>query len=73
MIDHVLELMIKHTFSGSAFRVLGKNHLVEVVILDVRMPGMDGIETLGEIKKHHPLIISFGGVSYARRPRRQYL
>jgi DNA-binding NtrC family response regulator len=31
-------------------------HPVDVVILDVRMPGMDGIETLREIKSRHPLI-----------------
>lgn len=29
---------------------------IEVVILDVKMPGMDGIETLAEIKKFHPLV-----------------
>jgi DNA-binding NtrC family response regulator len=29
---------------------------IEVVILDVKMPGMDGIETLAEIKKSHPLV-----------------
>jgi len=28
----------------------------EVVILDVKMPGMDGIETLEEIKRKYPLI-----------------
>ena len=29
---------------------------VDVVILDVKMPGMDGIETLRMIKSRHPLI-----------------
>ncbi len=29
---------------------------IEVVILDVKMPGMDGIETLAEIKKARPLV-----------------
>ena len=29
---------------------------VDVVVLDVKMPGMDGIQTLREIKKRSPLI-----------------
>ncbi len=29
---------------------------IDVVILDVKMPGMDGIETLQEIKKRYPLV-----------------
>jgi DNA-binding NtrC family response regulator len=29
---------------------------VDVVVLDVRMQGMDGIETLKEVKKRHPLV-----------------
>jgi len=43
--------------SGSeALDLLKENSRIEVVILDVKMPVMDGIETLQEIKKRHPLM-----------------
>ncbi len=43
-------------FSGhEALEQLEKHRNIEVVILDVKMPVMDGIETLYEIKKKHPL------------------
>src|SRR6056297_1867667 len=44
-------------FSGEeALRQLSTHRNVDVVILDVKMPGMDGLETLQTIKKKFPLI-----------------
>jgi DNA-binding NtrC family response regulator len=45
-------------YSGmEALEKLGEDEEnVEVVILDVKMPGMDGVETLEEIKRKHPLV-----------------
>lgn len=48
---------ISKAFSGEeALRILEENQNVEVVILDVKMPGMDGIETLTAIKRKNPLV-----------------
>jgi DNA-binding NtrC family response regulator len=50
------QLMVLSAYSGrEALEKLEKN-AVDVVILDVKMPAMDGIETLREIKKAHPLV-----------------
>ena len=38
-----------------ALDALEKNKNVDVIILDVKMPGMDGIETLKEVKRRLPL------------------
>lgn len=51
------DLQVSTAFSGpEALEKLDKDSRVEVVILDVKMPGMDGIETLTEIKRKHPLV-----------------
>jgi DNA-binding NtrC family response regulator len=44
-------------YSGQeALDVMERDPRVDVVILDVKMPGMDGIETLKEIKLRYPLV-----------------
>jgi len=51
------DINIVTSFSGpEALDVLEKDRSVEVVILDVKMPGMDGVETLGQIRKRFPLV-----------------
>ncbi|MBW1916203.1 MAG: response regulator [Deltaproteobacteria bacterium] len=49
-------LFVLTAFSGQeALEKLAENKNLDLVLLDVKMPGMDGIETLREIKKMIPL------------------
>ena len=51
------ELNVSGVYSGKdALALLGADKGIEVVILDVKMPEMDGMETLMEIKKLYPLV-----------------
>lgn len=50
-------LDVKTAFSGEeALQRLKQLTHIDVVILDVKMPGMDGLETLKQIKKAYPLV-----------------
>ncbi|MBW2164342.1 MAG: response regulator [Deltaproteobacteria bacterium] len=49
LINHQYDVTI--CLSGESALEMTIEHNFDVVILDVLMPGMDGIETLGEIKK----------------------
>ena len=50
-------IAIVPAYSGAeGLEKLAKTPLIDVVVLDIKMPGMDGIQTLREIKKAHPLI-----------------
>jgi DNA-binding NtrC family response regulator len=42
--------------SGEEALALLDQRPVDVVVLDVKMPGMDGIQTLRELKEQHPLV-----------------
>jgi DNA-binding NtrC family response regulator len=51
------ELTVVTAFSGTeALEKLEQDPNIHVVILDVKMPGMDGIETLRAIKGRYPLV-----------------
>jgi DNA-binding NtrC family response regulator len=51
------DLNVILAFSGQeALEILDNQRNVDVVILDVKMPGMDGIETLKNMKSAYPLI-----------------
>ena len=61
-LDTLLERMkmrqvnVQGVYNGPEALKLLEQKPIDVVVLDVRIPGMDGIETLREIKKLHPLI-----------------
>ncbi|MBN2418946.1 MAG: response regulator [Deltaproteobacteria bacterium] len=51
------DLNVISAHSGAdALESIKQNRNLDVVILDVKMPGMDGIDTLKEIKKDYPLV-----------------
>ena len=48
---------VLQAFSGEeALLQLERNPDLEIVVLDVKMPGMDGIATLAQIKRHSPQV-----------------
>lgn len=50
-------IIVDCAFSGSeALERLARDEAIEVVVLDIQMPGMDGIQTLGKIRQTYPLV-----------------
>ncbi|MDX9788481.1 MAG: response regulator [Desulfobacterales bacterium] len=43
-------------YNGSECLKILESEAIDVVVLDIKMPGMDGIETLREIKKKFPIV-----------------
>ena len=51
------EIDVHMAYSGQeALDVLSGTNQIDVAVLDVKMPGMDGIETLKAIKQEYPLV-----------------
>ena len=51
------EVNVSGVYSGKdALAFLGDNTSIDAVVLDVKMPEMDGVETLIEIKRQFPLV-----------------
>jgi DNA-binding NtrC family response regulator len=48
--------IVTSAFSGQECLTILEKKEIDVVILDILMPGMDGIATLKEIKKRFPLV-----------------
>ena len=47
---------VSTAYSGKQALEVLSHVSIDVVILDIRMPGMDGIDTLKQIKTKHPLV-----------------
>lgn len=52
------------TSVSTAFKYLSK-YKVDLILLDIKMPGINGIEALRKIKKRHPEIIVIMLTAYA--------
>ncbi len=51
------EIKVFQAYSGEqALEILARNTQIDVVVLDVKMPGIDGIETLKKINQDYPLV-----------------
>ncbi len=56
-------------FSGAeALALLEKKTPIDIVVLDVKMPGIDGFEVVGTIKKRYPLVEVIMMTGHARVP-----
>ncbi len=55
LLERLGHKVLTATSGSAALEVLGKND-VDVIILDVKMPGMGGLEVLREIRLRFPLV-----------------
>ena len=51
-----MDFSVLSAFSGKQCLALMEDNPVDVIVLDIKMPEMDGIETLTRVKKNFPLV-----------------
>ena len=64
----IREFDVLTAFSGSDALTLVQEKELDVVVLDVKMPGMDGIDVLRQIKRSKPLVEVIMLTGYATVP-----
>ena len=61
----VIDLKILHTDNGQDAIILFTEHNVDLVLLDIQLPGMDGYEVLEHLKKINPEIPVIAQTAYS--------
>ena len=70
-LEHDLEVVVE-VGSGDAVVTAAQQHRPDVALLDVEMPGMDGLEATAALKRAHPkvrvlIVTTFGRPGFLRR------
>lgn len=60
--------VVKEVESGEAALIAAKEHELDVVLLDMKMPGIDGLEVTRRMKRSHPNLKIIAVTAFAKEP-----
>jgi CheY-like chemotaxis protein len=60
-----IELKTEHVFSGEKALEHCKNHPCDLVLMDLKLPGIDGLETTRELRKIKPFLPIIAQTAFA--------